>query len=164
MSQTFTSSETYTTLDVEVVMRRVKADIIMIASSTGAISEEKAKEWAHDIEVLAKNGYLKFVDLTLLSDEIEQRATRFGVNTESGSLTTSRPGDAMWPKLANSKLRIVLSYTDKYNDAAKEKMKPKLKIGWVKSEDDISHSKLKAGQSRDYVSNSYGMQRKDYTL
>lgn len=62
----------------------------MIAASTAAVSEEHARKWAHDIEVLAKNDYLNFVDLTLLHNNRELKATRFYVD-ESGDLTNDRP-------------------------------------------------------------------------
>ena len=38
----------------------------MIAQSSGAITEACAHDYAHDVELLAKEGYLKSVDLTLL--------------------------------------------------------------------------------------------------
>ena len=57
MSYTYAATETFSVTDIETVMRRVTADLVMIASSTGAITEEKARGWGHDIEVLAKNGY-----------------------------------------------------------------------------------------------------------
>lgn len=69
MSQTATRTETYSVADIETVMRRVKMDLMMIASSTGAATEERAKEWAHDIDLLAKGGYLKSVDVTILSGD-----------------------------------------------------------------------------------------------
>ena len=50
MSYTYAATETYSVADIEVVMRRVTADLVMIASSTGAITEEKARSWGHDIE------------------------------------------------------------------------------------------------------------------
>ena len=56
MSQTRTASATYTTTDVENVVRRVKADLTMIADSTGAWTAQQAADYAHDIEVLAKAG------------------------------------------------------------------------------------------------------------
>jgi hypothetical protein len=164
MSYTYAATETYSVADIEVVMRRVTADLVMIASSTGAITEEKARSWGHDIEVLAKNGYLKKVDLTLLSFGVEQKATCFEVNVASGDLTMSRPGGVMWPQVPNPELRIVLSYTSDYDNAAKEKMSPKLKINWVPSTVDLSHSTLTSSANRDYVSNGYGMQRKDFSL
>ena len=37
MSQTRTATATYTVVDVENVVRRVKADLVMIADSTGGV-------------------------------------------------------------------------------------------------------------------------------
>lgn len=162
MSSTFTASETFTIADVENVMRRVTADLVMIASSTGAVTEDRARDWAHDIEILAKGGYLSMVDLTLLSSGVEVKATRFTVNAESGALTTSRPGGVMWPRFPNATLRIVLYYTAAYDDWARAATRPKLNISWGPSSADTSHSGLTAGSGRDYVSNGYGMQRKDF--
>jgi hypothetical protein len=163
VTQSYSSTETYSVADVEVVLKRVKADLIMIASSTGAVTEAKAADWAHDIEVLAKNGYLSAVDLTLLSNGVEQKATKFLVNTAAGDLTPSRPGGVMWPKVQNPELRIILFHTPKYTDTARASLAARLKIGWGPTSADTSHATLKANTGRDYVSNGYGMQRKDFT-
>ncbi|OEC35873.1 hypothetical protein SAMN05216600_109160 [Pseudomonas cuatrocienegasensis] len=162
MTYSATQTTTYTTTDIEAVVRRITADLLMIASSSEAVTEANAKEWAYDIELLAKNGYLKFADLTLLSNGVEQKATRYYVN-ESGSLANQRPGDARWPKVSNPHLRIVLSYNDSYTQQARDKMAGKLKINWTTSCDDISHSQLTQSGGREYSSNGYGMERKDYT-
>lgn len=164
MSGTYSATETYTASDIELVMRRVKADLVMIAASTGAVTEEKARDWAHDIEMLAKNGYLQMVDLTLFSFGVEQKATRFIVSTESGELTMNRPGGVRWPKVQDPDLRIVLFYTDAYDSRARDNMRNKLKISWSPTNADTSHSSLQSNIGRDYVSNGYGMQRKDYSL
>ncbi len=95
MSQTYSATETYSVADVEVVMRRVTTDLIMIAASTGAMTEKEARDYGHDIEALAKDNYLKMVDLTLMSNGIEQRAIRFEVNTAAGELTMNRPGGVL---------------------------------------------------------------------
>lgn len=163
MSYSSTATQTYSVTDIETVMRRVTADIVMIASSTGAVSEEKARELAHDVEILAKNGYLKAVDLTLFSGNNEVKAARYDVNTESGSLTTSRPGGVLWPRVNLPYLQIILIYTPEYNDLARSKLKEKLRISWVPSNADTSHSTLKSTSGRNYVSNAYGMQRKDFS-
>lgn len=163
MSYTSTTTETYSVTDIQTVMRRVTADIVMIAGSTGAVSEEKAREWGHDIEVLAKNGYLKAVDLTLFSGNSEVNAVRYDVNRESGALSTSRPGGVLWPRVNLPNLQIILMYTAEYNDLARSKMKGKLRVSWVPSNADTSHSKLKSTSGRNYVSNTYGMQRKDFS-
>jgi DhnA family fructose-bisphosphate aldolase class Ia len=59
MSTVDTVTETYSVADIEIVIRRVTADLIMIATSTGGWTEALAREYAHDIELLAKKGYLK---------------------------------------------------------------------------------------------------------
>jgi hypothetical protein len=163
VSQTYSTTETYSVADVDVVMRRVMTDLVMIASSTGAVTEDTARKYGNDIEVLSKNGYLRIVDITLLSNGVEKKATRYEVNTQSGDLTTSRPGGVLWPSLPNPELRIVLTYTSTYDATAKEKMRSKLLIGWVPTYADTSHSTLYFNANRDYVSNGYGMQRKDFS-
>lgn len=162
MTQTVTQTSTYTTTDIEAVMRRFTADLIMIAGSTGAVTEDRARDWGHDIELLAKNGYLKYVDLTLLSNGVEQKATRFNVN-DSGSLANDRPGNARWPKVDEPHLRIVVSYHSSYDQPAKDKLAGKMKVSWTTNHDDISHSGLTQTGGREYSSNGYGMRRKDYT-
>ena len=162
MSQTRTATATYTVIDIENVVRRVKADLVMIADSTGGWTSEKANQYAHDVEILAKAGYLEYVDVTLLSSGVEIKATRFDVDTDAGGLTSSRPGGVLWPRVTDPLLRIVLSHTSAYTDSAKDAMKGKLKISWSPTDADTSHSGLKSTGGRDYASNSYGMQRKDW--
>ncbi len=134
----------------------------MIANSTGAWTTEQAADFSHDVEVLAKAGYLSWVDVTLLSYGVEQKAVRFDVNTNAGSLTSSRPGGVLWPKVASPRLRIVLGYTDAYTSAAREATRGKLKIGWVPNCEDTHHASLTSSGGRDYASNTYGMKRKDW--
>jgi len=161
-TQTRTATATYTVVDIENVVRRVKADLVMIADSTGGWTSEKASQYAHDVEALAKAGYLNYVDVTLLSNGAEVKAVRFDVDTDAGGLTSSRPGGVMWPKVPNPHLRIVLGYTNAYTAAARAAFKDKLKINWSPTSADTSHSGLKSAGGRDYASNSYGMQRKDW--
>ena len=165
MSYTSTASatHTYSTVDIENVVRRFSADIKMIAQSSGAITEATAATYVHDVELLAKNEYLREVDITLLDGTKEVKAANYIVNNESGELTTSRPGGVLWPKVDNPDFRIVLFYTSKYTAAAKESFRSKLKIGWTPTNVDTSHSTLTSSGGRDYVSNGFGMQRKDFT-
>lgn len=162
MAATATASATYTDLDVEKVIRRVGADLKMIADSTGGWDSVETANYIHDVEALAKVGYLRKVDVTLFSDGIELKAACFTVNTQASSLANERPGDAMWPRVANPRLRIVLSYNNNYDAAARDAMASKLKIGWVTCTDDTSHSALRQGGDRSYSSNAYGMERKDW--
>jgi len=162
MTTTTTETYSYTSTDIEKVMRRFTADIVMIAQSTGAITEAKARDYAYDMDALAKKGYLKKVDLTLFSGSVEVRATQYTVNAVGDDLTTSRPGGVMWPRVANPELRIIVFHTDAYDAAARESMKPKLKIGWIPSTANTTHASLTANGGRDYASNGWGLQRKDF--
>lgn len=164
MSHTASASatHTYTTVDIEKVARRFSADIVMIAQSSAAITEAKAREYAHDVELLAKNGYLKKVDITLLSGTTEIRAAQYIVSTAAGDLTMSRPGGVLWPRVVSPDFRIVLFYTDDYTPEARQGLSGKLKIGWTPTSADTSHSTLSGSGGRDYASNGWGMQRKDF--
>lgn len=157
-----TYTYTYTTTDIEAVVRRFMADLVMIAQSSGALTEATAREYAHDVEELAKAGYLRAVDLTLFSGAIEVRATTYLVDADARSLTMSRPGGILWPRIANARFRIVLKYTSDYNAAARASMRGRLRINWVPTTEDTSHASLMPSGGRDYVSNSWGMQRKDF--
>jgi hypothetical protein len=164
MSQTQTKSATatYTDLDVENVVRRVKADLVMMADSTGGWTPDQARNYAHDVEVLAKGGYLRYVDVTLFSAGVEQIATRFDVSVDASQLTASRPGGLLWPRLPDPRLRIILVYTDAYSDTVRASLQSKLKINWTPTNEDTSHSRLNDAGGRNYTSNSFGMIRKEW--
>jgi hypothetical protein len=163
VSYTETESETYSFADVEIVIRRVTADLIMIANSTGAWTEDFARKVGHDVELLAKKRYLKWVDVTLFSFGVEQKATRFEVNTAAGSISMSRPGGVLWPRVPDPYLRVVLGYTDDYTPVAAAMVADELQLSWTATSADTSHGFLKAGGGRDYASNAFGIQRKDFT-
>ena len=159
---TISASQTFTKIDIEKVVRRFKADILMIAQSTGAINEVTAKNYASDVELLAKNDYLSSVDITLLNYGLEVRATRYTVNTNSGELECSRPGGVLWPWTPEGHLRIVLRHTSSYDTNAEQSLSSKLAINWSPTNADTSHSSLTSSGCRDYASNAWGLQRKDW--
>lgn len=162
MSQTATKTGTYTVADIEKVVTRVRADLMMIADSTGGWTSEKTQDYAYDMEALAKAGYLKHVDITLFDSGVETKATRFVIDTNASGWVSSRPGGVRWPRVSNPYLRIILSYNASYTSTARETMKSKLKIGWVTSSADTTHTSLSSAGGRDYASSSYGIQRLDW--
>ena len=119
MSTTYSATESYTVADVEAAFRRFRADIFMIADSTGAITREKADDYAYDAEYLARRKYLRAVDVTLLSGDEELRAVRYTVNEAAGGLASSRPGGMLWPRATGAWLRVVLYYTAAYTPEKK---------------------------------------------
>ncbi len=75
----------------------------------------------------------------------------------------SRPGGVLWPKRGRPYLRIILGYTSAYTRGSREgRHQGQLKINWSPTNADTSHSASKVGGGRDYASNAYGMQRKDW--
>jgi hypothetical protein len=161
-TRTATATATYSVVDIEKVVRYVKADLMMIGDSTGGWSPEKASHYAHDVELLAKAGYLDYVDVTLFSNGVEVKAARFDVDTDAGGLTCARPGGVLWPKVAGPYLRLVLGYSSTYTATARAAIKGQLKINWSPTDADTSHSALNRAGGRDYASNAYGMPRRDW--
>jgi len=133
----------------------------MIADSSGAMTRTQAEEYGHDIEYLAKKDYLKYVDVTLFSYGEEVKAVRYTVNTAAGSLTPSRPGGVLWPKVSGARLSVIVGPSQSF--WLDPNIMNALKISWGPTSQDISHSSLQAGSGRSYVSNAYGVQRDDFS-
>lgn len=160
---TVTSTKTYTVADVEKVVRSIKADFIMIANSSKAMTEEKAADYAHDIEVLAKKNYLQFVDLTLMRNEVEVRAIKYEFQTE-GATAAERPGGVLWPMIPKDEggwIRITLRYTE--SSSPEKRAALPLKISWVPSSANTNHEGLSSSAGRGYSSNGFGTKRKDFS-
>lgn len=165
MSSTYSSTETttYTVADVEKVMRSVRADLMMIADSTRAMTEDKATDYAHDIELLAKNGYLTAVDVTLISAVgKELAAAKYQFQTE-GAAGTERPGGVLWPYTPAGCIRIVINPTEAYKAESEKVSKLPMKISWGPSSADTHHSSLSSSGGRGYSSNGFGANRKDFS-
>lgn len=161
-----TYTSTYSVSDIELVMRRFHADLLMIAETSATLGKDRVKTYVEDIAALAKAGYLAWVDVTLLSYGIEKRAVRYEVNTNASDLTPNRPGDVIWPRLPSPRLRIVISYSAAWWTLSADEQaafRKRLNVPWAPSYEDMSHASLRSNGSRDYVSNGYGLSRKDYS-
>lgn len=164
MSQTVTATgtSTYSAVDVATVFRRFRSDILMIADSSGAVTRQTAEDYAHDAEYLAARKFLKRIDVTLMVGEREHRALQYDVNEAAGGIDTSRPGGVMWPRLQDGWIRIIFTHTPAYTPEAKQAATSKLKFNWTSSSASTQHLSLTAGGGRDYTSNAFGLQRKDF--
>jgi hypothetical protein len=161
MSYTATATETYSAVDVENVVRNFSTDLRMIAESSATWSRDLVEKYLADVNIMAKKKYLQFVDVTLLNQGVEIKAVRYTVNETSGELSASRPGGVLWPRVANATLRMVIGPTSKWNSEPPDQSQ--FKIPWSSTDTDISHLGLKVMDGRNFTSNSYGLQRKDYT-
>ncbi|MDP9536362.1 hypothetical protein Q7L38_27700 [Pseudomonas protegens] len=157
---TYTSTSTYTVADVEEVMRSVKTDLIMIAESTKAMTEQTAINYAHDIEVLAKKNYLEVADVTLMDGSNEVRAIKYQFQSE-GATGSARPGGVLWPLTPDGWIRINLRYT--VLGTPEKRAELSLKVSWVPSKTDTSHKTLSPSAERGYSRNGFGTNREDFS-
>lgn len=165
MSSSYSNTETrtYTVADVEKVVRSIQADLMMIANSSKAMTEDKAKDYAHDIELLAKKEYLNVVDVTLLSAAgYEINAVKYDFLSE-GASGTARSGGVLWPATPSGSIRIVLYCTDAYFEQKDKVSRMPLKVSWGATSVDTNHSTLSASGGRGYSSNGYGANRSDFS-
>lgn len=158
-----TKSFTYTNEDVTKVVRRFTTDLQMIADSTKTITQEKAKDYGADMEYLAQRGFLKMVDVTLFSGSTEIKAVQYAVEIGNKDLTSSRPGDVLWPVVKDATLRVIVTYTADYTAEQKAKHKSNLQINWTPTDESTDHLSLQQSGGRDYSSSAFGVTRKDFT-
>ncbi|AJE98841.1 hypothetical protein [Pandoraea apista] len=163
-TQTTTYTSTFTIADVEIVVRNIQADLVMIASSTKAMSESDARDYAHDIELLAKKSYLDAVDVTLLSAAgKEVKAATYSFLTGDDANGSARPGGVRWPETLGGRIRIVLKTNDTYKSQPDDRKNAGCKHSWVSTSTDTSHGGLSVSGGRGYSSNGFGADRKDFS-
>ena len=156
------TTNTYTTTDVEDVLRKMRADFNMIGQSTGAISASKIDDYMHDISLLAVNGFLRKVDITQLKYGIEYKAVQYTFQQIESPRDTDYPGGVVWPADPFSDIRVILSYDDSYTPQQIEKLKEQLVIPWVPVDVDLDHSTLTHSGGREFTSNNFAAIRKDF--
>jgi hypothetical protein len=161
MSYTASATETYSAVDIENVVRKFSTDLRMIAESSATWSRDVVEKHLADVTIMAKKKYLRFVDVTLLSQGVEIRAVRYTVNESSGELSASRPGGVLWPRVAGATLRMVIGPTSKWDSEPPDQSQ--FNFSWSATSTDISHSGLNIMDGRNFTSNAYGLQRKDYS-
>jgi hypothetical protein len=164
---TSTYSQTYTVADIRRVLNQFAADLAMFADSTGLWSLDYAQRVAADAKALAEAGYLGSASVCLRDEnKCTVRAARYDVSTDTGTLTVSRPGDAMWPRTRNGELTVVLSYTPDWDALSAERKQrfesDRLTLSWVTSDIDTTFPGLVRSADRNYASNGYGLIRSTF--
>ncbi|WP_295751637.1 hypothetical protein [Undibacterium sp.] len=163
-SNSSTYTATYTLADVEKVMLNIKADLIMIADSTKAMTKEKAEKYAHDIELAAKNSYLTAVDVTLLGSlGLEVKAAKYFFQKGDEANGSSRPGGVRWPETPSGDIRVILHTTDSWKVDGDKVAKMPWKMSWGPTSTNTSHSGLTTSGNRGYSSNGFGANRNDFS-
>lgn len=160
-SSTYTSS--FTETDVHNVVLNIKADLLMIADSSKAMTRDLAEKYAHDIQLAAQHDYLTKVDITLLNQlGSEVKAITYFFTTGDDATGSSRPGGVRWPETPSGNIRVVI-YTKATWDNEPEKVsKLPWKLNWGTSNVDTSHNGLTSSGNRGYSSNGFGVNRSDF--
>jgi hypothetical protein len=163
MSQTQTQTRTYTAVDIERVLDCFAADLDMIAQSTGLMPWETVGKLASDVKEMAKAGYLAEANIVLYrADGGVERAAKYGVTTEAGSLRAQRPGNSLWQRAPGGSLAVVVDYTALWRSLSSQEQqafKSRLRMQWTASAIDVSFPGLSGSRDRAYVSNGWGVVR-----
>ena len=148
MYSTSTNTSTYTVIDIRKTFEGCEADIRMIARRTGKWSMLYVDQIFHDIIKLAEEEYLKSVDISLLdaTDKVI-RATKFVINANGSANASDRAGANDWTDIPNTRLLVILSYTQKWHNLNSEQKSKfqidnSFEIGWVTSSIDNSFPHL----------------------
>lgn len=168
MYNTTTNTSTYTVVDIRKTFEGCEADIRMIARRTGKWSMAYVDQIFHDIIKLAEEEYLNSVDITLLdaTDNVI-RATKYVVNANGTAIASDRAGANDWTDIPNTRLSVILSYTQKWHNLTPEqKVKfqddNSFEIGWVTSSIDNSFPHLNKSQGQLYASKGFELQKTSY--
>ena len=165
-----TTTSTYTVTDIRKTFESLDADIRTIARRTGKWDMDYVDKVFHDILILAENKYLKSIDNVLKNNDTGSviRASKFIVNSNGTASTGERAGqNNEWANIANTKLSVILSYTQEWLDLPEENKRKfetdnSFKIGWVASTIDNTFPHLSSSQAQLYASKGYELQKNNY--
>lgn len=168
MYNTSTTTSTYTVIDIRKTFEGCEADIRMIARRTGKWSMSYVDQIFHDIIKLAEEEFLSSVNITLMdSTDKVIRATKFVVNAKGTAITSDRAGSNDWADIPNTRLTIILSYTQKWfnltsEQKAKFQVENAFEIGWTLSNIDTNFPHLIKSQGQLYASKGFELQKTSY--
>jgi hypothetical protein len=165
MSSSYTSTSTYTIVDIRRVMSQVRADVISIAQSSGLWTRDYADRVMDDITVLAESGYLEKILIRAVgADGKNVRVAEYPICEDAQGWNADHSGGNIW-KTSAVRLQSTLFYSSKWRDLSAEsraRIESGLKVGWTTNTDDLSVAHLLAADQRTYVSNSYGVKKTVY--
>ncbi|SRR6266568_1124169 len=168
MTSTGTHTTTYTVADIRKVVDNFAADFSMIAQATGLYSRENVAWVVSDLKIFAEYRYLINVNLILKDGTGQQvRAAVYRVFESAIGWSSERPGNNIWPRMANGSLTVVATFTSAWwNKTLPEKSLFMTTTGlhnsWGPTTEDTSFRGLTPTSGQRYASNGYGWQRTNY--
>lgn len=169
MTSTGTRTTTYTVADIRKVVENFAADYSMIGQSTGLRTREQIEAMVSDLNTLAKYNYLIAVTVFLLDkDGNKVQVAVYKVSDSAVGWKSDSPGDALWPKLEGSSLRVIATLTNAWwsmseTDKSAFISTHSLNSPWALTDMDTSLSGLTSSAGQKYASNGYGWERTNYT-
>ncbi|OJY80743.1 MAG: hypothetical protein BGP13_00110 [Sphingobacteriales bacterium 40-81] len=165
---TYTTTSTYTVVDIRKTFEGFEADLRMIARRTEKWTTEYVDMVFHDIIKLAEAKFLRSVDIVLLNSADQPiRAAKYTVNEAGNSITGDRAGGNDWQNLLNTQLSVILSYTSSWHSLTQQqqqnfRQENKFKIGWCASNLDNSFPSLSKQAAQNFASNGYELNKTNY--
>lgn len=157
-----TITNTFTTTDVRRVFEMFASDLRMLAMRTQAMDVNYAASCAKDVEAMAREDCLRFIDVQLLDSRASlAKAHRYSL-AEGAPRHSQRPGGNRWPCLPGGRLSVIVTFSD-VNKANSVKDSGILELAWGPTVLSTDYSGMRCEDSRLYSSNSYGLHRESFS-
>lgn len=168
MYNTYTSTSTYTVVDIRKTFEGFSADFRMIAARTGKMTITEVESALHDIMAWAEAKYLDYVDITLVDQNDKPvRAARYTVDEKGNAVQSDRAGNNNWPNTPNTYLTVITQKNKAWRNLSEEQrvkfQKDRgFKNNWGPSSIDNSYSHLSKSGAQLYGSNGYELKKDNF--
>jgi hypothetical protein len=169
MYGTYTSTSTYTVVDIRKTFEGFSADFRMIAARTEKMPLSLVEDITHDILKLAEAKYLDYVDITLVNQSTSKpvRAVRFKVDENGKAVQSDRAGSNDWQNINGTYLTVIASTNSAWRKLTAEqqtefKAKNSFKRTWPATDIDNSYTHLSKSGAQLYGSNGYELKKENY--
>jgi hypothetical protein len=168
MYNTYTSTSTYTVVDIRKTFEGFSADFRMIAARTEKLSTTVVDGIIHDVLQWAEAKYLDYVDVTLINQQkVPLKATRFRVDENGKAQQSDRAGGNSWLNIANTTLVVIVENSHSWHSLTSEQQEKFMsdrgfKRNWGASDIDNSYSHLSKESAQLYASNGYELRKENF--
>ncbi len=169
MHNTYTSTSTYTVVDIRKTFEGFSADFRMIAARTEKMTLAMVEDITHDILKWAEARYLDYVDITLVEQGSRKpiRAARFKVDENGKAVQSDRAGSNDWQNISGTSLTVIASTNSAWRKLTPEGQtdfmtKNGFKRPWPTTDVDNSYSHLSKSGAQLYGSNGYELKKENY--
>lgn len=168
MYSTYTSTSTFTVVDIRKTFEGFSADFRMIAARTEKMAGKDVESTLHDIMAWAESKYLDYVDITLLDQNNRAiRAARYTVDEKGKAVQSDRAGSNDWPNITGTSLTVIVKNNTAWGALSHEQQsKFESENGfmrtWGPSKIDNSYSHLSKASAQLYGSNGYELKKDNF--